>query len=373
MNNTPKKIAFTGHRHLSFAQVAQYLNKLYQDCPDAIWITGGAIGLDSWAAKFAIDHGIELWLILPFPQNVMSKKWRDDQKELLDWTVKSCSKLSVLSPAYDVTIYQRRNERMVDLSDMVAAFWDGSSGGTGNCVRYAQKVKKPMVRFSDFSGTVVAEKEIPSFVPSAETQLEMMRAKGMVLSADTVSSPDFCRKQASKVCAEVGGSQCGGRTSETGCDCRFQRPNYREVQGDIFTSNAEVIVNSVNCVGVMVKGIALEFKKRYPEMFAEYRKVCARKDLNPGRVWVYQAKGKIIFNAAVKDDWRDSSRIAWVESCLSRLVELCRDMKIRSIALPWMGAMNGWISVDQIKDATRRIMSTASDIDVTVYEIRQGV
>ena len=427
MNKTPNKIAFTGHRHLSFAQVVSYLNKLHQDYLDAIWITGGAIGLDSWAAEFAMDHGIELWLILPFPQKVMSKKWNDEQREVLARSVAYSSKFSVLAPTYDVSIYQRRNERMVDLSDMVAAFWDGSSGGTGNCVRYAQKVKKPMVRFSDFSGAVVAEKEVPSSLPSAETRLEVVQAKDMVLSsgavdivqnarpedmaateeqlrvskaactADTkgcageclvcwheaeayqarlavsVYSPDFCRKQASKVCAEIGGSQCGGRTSETGCDCRFQRPNYREVRGDIFTSDAEVIVNSVNCVGVMGKGIALEFKKRYPEMFAEYRKVCAQKDLNPGRVWVYQSKGKIIFNAAVKDDWRDAARISWVESCLKRIVELCRDMKIRSIALPWMGAMNGWIPVDQIKDVTRRVMSAASDINVTVYEIREGV
>jgi len=356
MNKTPNKIAFTGHRHLSFAQVVSYLNKLHQDYPDAIWITGGAIGLDSWAAEFAMDHGIELWLILPFPQKVMSKKWNDEQRGVLARSVAYSSKFSVLAPTYDVSIYQRRNERMVDLSDMVAAFWDGSSGGTGNCVRYAQKVEKKMVRFSDFSGKPQEEGVTsPSVAPGA------------------VSSPDFCRKHASRVCPESKGEGVYCQTSETGCDCRFQRPNYQEVRGDIFTSNAEVIVNSVNCVGVMGKGIALEFKKRYPEMFAEYRKACAGKEINPGRVWVYRAKGRIIFNAAVKDDWRDAARISWVESCLNRLVELCRDMKIRSIALPWMGAMNGWIPVDQIKDATRRIMSAASDIDVTIYEIRQGV
>ena len=97
MNKTPTKIAFTGHRHLSFAQVAQYLEKLFKDYPDAIWITGGAIGLDSWAAKFAIDHEIELWLILPFPSKVMSKKWKDEQRELLEWSINS-SKFSVSHP-----------------------------------------------------------------------------------------------------------------------------------------------------------------------------------------------------------------------------------------------------------------------------------
>ena len=182
----------------------------------------------------------------------MSKKWTDEQRELLEWSIKSCSKFTVIAPTYDVSIYQRRNQRMVDLSDMVAAFWDGSSGGTGNCVRYAQKVKKPMVRFSDFSGTVVVEKEIPSFVPSAETQLEVMRAKGMVLSADTVSSPDSAGSRQVRSAlrsegrsAEVGPAKRGAiagssvRTTE-----RFKA---------ISSLRAEVIVNSVNCVGVMGK------------------------------------------------------------------------------------------------------------------------
>ncbi len=149
---TTIKIAFTGHRHLSSAQVVSYLNKLYQDYPDAIWITGGAVGLDTEAALYAMKHAIPLWLILPFPPLVMSKFWKDHQKTALRDTWAYAEKTSVLAPAYDVSVYQRRNERMVDLSDMVAAFWDGSSGGTGNCVRYALKVGKKMVRFSDFSG-----------------------------------------------------------------------------------------------------------------------------------------------------------------------------------------------------------------------------
>jgi len=309
---TTIKIAFTGHRHLSSSQVVSYLNKLHQDYLDAIWITGGAVGLDTEAALYAMRHAIPLWLILPFPPLVMSKFWKDHHKTALRDTWAYAEKTSVLAPVYDVSIYQRRNERMVDLSDMVAAFWDGSSGGTGNCVRYAQKVGKKMVRFSDFSG-VKPHEEVTS------------------------------------------------------------SPSYREVHGDIFTSNAEAIVNTVNCVGAMGKGIALEFKKRYPDLYAAYRQACARKEIQPGHVWVYQAKDRIIFNAAVKDDWRDASRIAWVESCLMELIEKCRTMKVKSLALPWMGAMNGRIPVDEIKASTRRILSGITDFEISVYEIRTDI
>lgn len=138
-------------------QVVQYLNKIHQDYPGAIWITGGAVGLDSLAAEFAMSHGIELWLILPFPPKIMNLKWSQSQKDVLKASVAYSKKFSVLSPIYDVSIYQLRNERMVDLSDMVAAFWDGSRGGTGNCVRYARSVGRKMVYLSDFSGVMPQE------------------------------------------------------------------------------------------------------------------------------------------------------------------------------------------------------------------------
>ena len=312
---TTLKIAFTGHRHLSSTQVVSYLNKLHQEYPDAIWITGGAVGLDSIAASFAMAHEIRLWLILPFPIHVMSKYWNAGQKRCIQDCWDYAEKTSVLAPAYDVSIYQRRNERMVDLSDMVAAFWDGSSGGTGNCVRYVPQVGKKMIRFSDFSGCKPHEEGAPSSIPSS----------------------------------------------------------YREVNGDIFTSKAEAIVNTVNCVGAMGKGIALEFKKRYPDLYVAYRQACYGKEIQPGHIWVYQAKDQLIFNAAVKDDWRDASRIEWVESCLYELIEKGKAMKIRSIALPWMGAMNGRIPVDEIKASTRKILSNVTDFSIEVFEIRKNI
>ena len=148
---TTIKIAFTGHRHLSSAQVISNLNKLHQEYPDAIWITGGAVGLDTEAALYAMRHSIRLWLILPFPPHVMSKYWKDYQTLALRDTWAYAEKTSVLAPAYEVSVYQRRNERMVDLSDMVAAFFDGSRGGTANCVKYVRSIDKQIILFNDFS------------------------------------------------------------------------------------------------------------------------------------------------------------------------------------------------------------------------------
>jgi hypothetical protein len=102
--------------------------------------------------KFMINHGFRL-----------KDKLDDLMLRNPDKARAYAEKTSVLAPAYDVSVYQRRNERMVDLSDMVAAFWDGSSGGTGNCVCYARSIGKRMVRFSDFTGVKPHEEGSPSF------------------------------------------------------------------------------------------------------------------------------------------------------------------------------------------------------------------
>ncbi len=133
------RIAFTGHRHLRFAEVAPAISSI-QKYPDAIWITGGAIGLDSHAAEYARLHGIPLWLILPFPPKVMTARWNKAQVATLQSHIQYSAKLSVLSPVYRVSIYQDRNVRMVDLSTRLCAFFDGSPGGTANCVRYARSI-----------------------------------------------------------------------------------------------------------------------------------------------------------------------------------------------------------------------------------------
>ena len=145
--NNQFKVAFTGHRHLKYSDVEQSLFKLDSDFPGAMWITGGAYGLDSHAARFALDHSIPLWFVLPFPAKILCAKWPSgDARDLLFRSVKDCAKLSVVSPVFSMGAYQIRNEFMVDAADVLAAFFDGSQGGTANCVRYAQRVGKKIIR-----------------------------------------------------------------------------------------------------------------------------------------------------------------------------------------------------------------------------------
>jgi hypothetical protein len=109
-------IAFTGHRHLKYEDVAPKLAELHKKYPGAIWVTGGAVGLDSHAAEYAMIHGIRLWLICPFPSAVMSARWNLAQKNLLLKSIKYAEKYSVLSPVFQMRTYQDRNIRMVQIS-----------------------------------------------------------------------------------------------------------------------------------------------------------------------------------------------------------------------------------------------------------------
>lgn len=144
--------------------------------------------------------------------------------------------------------------------------------------------------------------------------------------------------------------------------------SYIEKKGNIFNSNAMAMVNTVNCVGAMGKGIALDFKLRYPEMFKEYQKVCYRRLLKPGQILPYRKSEPIILNFAIKDDWKDPSRVEWVEETLQKFVFTYKSMGITSVAFPWMGAMNGGISIETIKELTRNYLSVLTDIDIEVYE-----
>ncbi len=88
--NSQYKIAFTGHRHLKYVDVEELLEKIHLDSPGAMWITGGAYGLDSHAARYALDHRIPLWLVLPFPANILCAKWPSgDARDFLFRSVKS--------------------------------------------------------------------------------------------------------------------------------------------------------------------------------------------------------------------------------------------------------------------------------------------
>jgi O-acetyl-ADP-ribose deacetylase (regulator of RNase III) len=143
---------------------------------------------------------------------------------------------------------------------------------------------------------------------------------------------------------------------------------YREYKGNLFASQAHCLVNTVNCVGVMGKGVALEFRRRFPAMFEEYRRICEAGTLRPGQILPYRKGQPWVLNFAVKDDWKHPSRIEWVESCLTKFVANYRKLDIRSVAMPWLGAMNGRLEWDEVHSLIRSYLSELPDISIELVE-----
>lgn len=143
--------AFTGHRpkdipNLSYGRFAALLDRylLVHEPGPIQFITGGALGIDTMAAEYAISHHITLHLVLPFRPEVMGRFWNDHDRSTLAMHIYKAKSLTIINEGrYDVRDYQRRNERMVDAADSVIAFWSGKKGGgTYNCIEYALRVGK---------------------------------------------------------------------------------------------------------------------------------------------------------------------------------------------------------------------------------------
>src|SRR5213594_4867327 len=118
--------------------------------------------------------------------------------------------------------------------------------------------------------------------------------------------------------------------------------------GDILAEHAEALVNTVNCVGFMGRGIALQFKKAWPENFKAYAAACRRHEVQPGRMFVFETglltNPRFIINFPTKRHWRGKSRIEDIESGLGALVKEIRSRGIRSVALPPLGSGLGGLN-----------------------------
>lgn len=119
--------------------------------------------------------------------------------------------------------------------------------------------------------------------------------------------------------------------------------------GDMFESRCGTIVNTVNCVGAMGKGIALEFKKRYPEMYREYVDKCRLGEVKPGKPYIYNnADGTRILNFPTKDHWRSPSRLSYVMDGLDWFVKHYEEYGVKSIAFPPLGCGNGGLTWETV-------------------------
>jgi O-acetyl-ADP-ribose deacetylase (regulator of RNase III) len=142
--------------------------------------------------------------------------------------------------------------------------------------------------------------------------------------------------------------------------------------GDILKDDSDAIVNTVNCVGIMGRGIALQFKNAWPENFKAYEAACKRGEVQPGRMFVYEVgqltTPRFIVNFPTKRHWRGKSRIEDIESGLEALVHEIRARKIRSVAIPPLGSGLGGLDWRDVLPRIEAALSELPNVRVRIYE-----
>jgi O-acetyl-ADP-ribose deacetylase (regulator of RNase III) len=142
--------------------------------------------------------------------------------------------------------------------------------------------------------------------------------------------------------------------------------------GDILRADAEALVNTVNCVGIMGRGIALQFKNDFPANFKAYEAACAREEVQPGKMFVFETRQltgpKFIINFPTKRHWRGKSRIEDIDSGLKALVEEIRNRGIRSIAIPPLGSGLGGLNWAEVRPRIEAALRGVNDLHVIVFE-----
>ena len=136
--------------------------------------------------------------------------------------------------------------------------------------------------------------------------------------------------------------------------------------GDIFESQAQTIVNPVNCVGVMGAGLALGFKNKYPQMFSVYQKHCFSGDLTPGKLMLYKTDKHWILNFPTKDHWINPSQMSYIEKGLEKFVSAYKTKGIISVAFPKLGCGRGGLDWVQVKALMEKYLNNL-EIEVFIY------
>ncbi len=151
----------------------------------------------------------------------------------------------------------------------------------------------------------------------------------------------------------------------------------RYKQGNLLAEDSEALVNSVNCVGVMGRGVALQFKETFPENFKAYVAACNRGGVQPGRMFVFETglltNPRYIINFPTKRHWRGKSRIEDIEVGLDALVAEIRTRGIRSIALPPLGSGLGGLSWGVVRARIEASLGSLPDVDILVFEPTHAV
>ena len=142
--------------------------------------------------------------------------------------------------------------------------------------------------------------------------------------------------------------------------------------GDILAEDVEALVNTVNCVGVMGRGIALQFKKRFPENSRAYSKACEQGEMRPGRMFVFETRRltnpRYIINFPTKRHWRGNSRLEDIEAGLGDLTRRIQECDIRSVAVPPLGSGLGGLDWPAVRRRIEEALGGIEDVRVVVFE-----
>lgn len=141
------------------------------------------------------------------------------------------------------------------------------------------------------------------------------------------------------------------------------------IHGNIFNTKCQTVVNTVNCVGVMGKGIAQVYKLRYPLMFEEYKEHCKNRLIKPGVLWLYNKQNNApwILSFPTKFHWKYPSKLEWIESGLEKFVETYEKKGITSIAFPLLGTHNGGLDAILVRTLMDKYLGKCS-IDIEIYD-----
>lgn len=146
--------------------------------------------------------------------------------------------------------------------------------------------------------------------------------------------------------------------------------------GDLFSEQTDALVNAVNCVGVMGRGIALQFKRNFPENYKAYASLCKQGKMQPGCVFVFETDQAVlpryIINFPTKRHWREKSRIEDIESGLKSLVKEIRLRGIQSIAIPPLGSGLGGLEWAEVRARIQAALEGLDDVQVVILEPARG-
>ena len=145
------------------------------------------------------------------------------------------------------------------------------------------------------------------------------------------------------------------------------------VHGDLLQSDAAALVNPINCAGIMGSGLALEFRRQFPQMHDDYVARCARGEIDLGHVSAFREGGRVIVNFPTTEHWRGRSNIYIIEAGMRSLRRLIETEAIESIAIPALGCGRGRLRWPVVKLLARRTIGDLHDVHIHLYAPRPPV